>query len=273
MATWEILRSPSQCRAIRRLKSTRALDQLAALGDCEVTQQYNGKCDWLIIWGATAPLQKDAFNKHRASGRNVLCLDLGYFKQEKNSVRISINAPHPQNIMKFANGPRPGFVVPELNDIYYNPEGPIMIIGMGPKTRNGYGFPGMSWEKEQIKKIREVFPDRRIMYRPKPNQIEVLDGCGSAGDGDIEHALRGVALAIVYGSNVAIDCALRGIPCVAYNGAGRFAYPEQITRNPERLLGDARADFLHRVAWFNWLPEQFSEMKQFAITLSEAANG
>lgn len=273
MATWEVLKTPSQWRTKGRLKSARALDAMAKACACEPSTEYQGKSDWLVIWGATAPVQKKAFEQHRAAGGNVLCLDMGYFEKEMGAVRMSVNAPHPQGVMQYANGPRPGYQVPELDDVYYNPEGFILIAGMGPKTRLGYGFDGMAWEREQLQKIREFCPGRRIMYRPKPKQREALEDCGDASIGDIEHALRGCALVVVYGSNVGIDCALRGVPCVAFDGAGRFAYSSEIAGQNARLLGEARRDFLNRVAWFNWLPQEFQEMKAFAMQIAEKQRG
>lgn len=267
MATWEVLKSPSQARAVRRLKSARALDKFAALDGCTITDSYQGESDWLVVWGASAQVQRDAFNAHRAKGRNVMCLDMGYYSTELGAVRMSINAPHPQELAKAITEPRPGFVVPALDD-FYNPDGHILVAGMGTKSRQGLGMEGWNWERDQVRKLSNAYPGRRIMYRPKPRQRETIEGTIDASEGQIGQYLRGCSLVVVHHSNIVVDCALHGLPCVAYGGIGIIGYNSSIENPAPRLLGGARDGFLNRVAWFNWLPTEFEAMRAFAIQLT-----
>lgn len=254
------------------LKSKRALEAfLKNAGPCRVVTEA-GSSEWLLLWGFGGDEQQAAFKRQREAGGNVVCLDMGYWFRDVGGVRLSINGWHPQQLMRLVSGDRQGYTPPLLDDQYFDPNGHILIAGAGEKSRKLLGLDGMKFEQDAVGRISAAFPGRRIMYRPKPRQTETLEGTTDASNGDIRDHLRGCALAVVLHSNVAVDCAVHGVPCVAVDGAGAYAYPRAIESPHIRLLGEARRDFLNRVAWFNWLPHEFPQMRDFCYSLAEASH-
>src|SRR5258707_3701962 len=54
--------------------------------------------------------------------------------------------------------------------------GPIVLIGMGPKTNKALGFGPMSWEKRTARRIQEVFPGRKVLLKTKRANYGGVEG-------------------------------------------------------------------------------------------------
>jgi hypothetical protein len=264
VATWELLRIPRH--ATKSGQRSRILDAFGSLNGVEVVSEYKGDCPWLVVWGASGPQQKAAALKHRAKGGNVLCLDFGYFERGAGSVRMSVNSPHPQHLAKYAIGKRAGFVVPPLEPDFYNPDGPVLLAAMSAKSRLGLELYG--WEQKQVEIIKSAYPEKCIIYKTKKRSLEKINGTLGAQHENIKDALRGCALGVVHASNVGIDCAVFGIPCIAFDGIAASVYPNKIGEI-KRLLGEERDAFLHQCAWFSYTPQEFGQMLEFAVYLGE----
>jgi hypothetical protein len=100
--------------------------------------------------------------------------------------------------------------------------------------------------------LRDQYPGRRIVYRPKPGQASPLLGVPQETAPDIADALRGKSLVVCRHSNVGVDAAIAGIPVQTEEGAAKWLEGKPFT--PE-----VRTDFLARVAWWQYRPEE-SEM-------------
>lgn len=225
---------------------------------------------WLILWGWGGRVQQAAIQSQLARGGHVLSLDIGYFNRAKKAVRISVDSNHPQRLLKYANcdsrWKRLGI---QLEDLY-NEQGHIVLAGLGPKSRDLYGYSGTEFERGVVARIKAAIPDTRIVYRPKPNNKEILDGCEDGSEGDIRQCLDGASLCVVHHSNVAVDCAIYGVPCACVDGAGAFLYGSEIARGAGMATRAARLDFLQRVAWFNWEQGEEREMLRFVDSIANA---
>lgn len=235
-------------RALKLIKA------LASANNCQTVTTPSYSTKWLFMWGAGGALQMEIAAKHKGM---VAFFDFGYFGRSPNAdlghIRLTINDPHPQKYLSMIDNPAGRFVRTRLKlQNFYNPEGHILLCGMGRKSRDQYGFSGNNWERGQIDKIRKLYPDRDIVYRSKPKQPEVISGTRNGNTGSIEQHLKGCALVVCYHSNVSVDCAVYGVPCVSFDGAGVYlwgtGWPEEIRLPSE----EERYKFLERVAWFDW---------------------
>lgn len=184
----------------------------------------------------------------------LIAFDAGYWNRKglDRSYRVSVGGFHcPQLVMA---GPRPG---PERWNAARlpirrggNPAGPILLVGNGPKS-NAVGAAG--WTARKSVELRSAFPGRRVLYRPKPKRpLEAGVLHHGLVLGAIEDVLQGVSLVVCRHSNVAVDACRMGVPVVCDDGAAAAICPRMLQdweRQPDEAL---RAEFLHRLAWWQW---------------------
>jgi len=238
-----------------------------------VTKQYAGKCDILMIYGFGSPLKKPWFDTHIASGRIAAGWDLGYFgRQDSRSypMRLTINAEHPQKLLwhntdesRWAR-----FGKPLRND--FNPNGHIVLCGMGRKSRWQYGYNGTDWETRALNNIQRSFPGARIIYRPKQGATELLKGVKVDANSPIESVIRGSRMVVVHHSNVAVDACIAGVPVVCSDGAAAALYGDDIC-NPTNPTIAERMRFLSALAWWQWRPEESKECWNHILSVSTSA--
>lgn len=222
--------------------------------------QYQGGAPWLALYGVGATDRSRARDAQVASGGYALCWDLGYFGRTKVTgyLRVSINHHHPQAWLSRTE-PKPerweahGI---ELREDY-SPAGPIVLVGVGPKSHKFLGTQG--WELSKLKELRARFPGRRIVYRPKPGSPGAALDCETDNRPKIEDVLKGAALVVCRHSNVAVDAAIAGVPIECEDGAAIWLQGKPYTR-------ETRLDFLRRLSWWQWCP---SEAVQFLGFLKE----
>lgn len=218
-----------------------------------INNVYRGRFDWLILYGYGAPERNEARNKHVKSGRHVLLWDQGYFDR-KHSLRCSIDQDHPQAWLDKTN-PDPS----RMNGIKLredaDPNGHIILVGLGIKTKV-YLPHEKNWEQRSLDELRLRFPEREIIYRPKPGSPAVKLDCKIDAVSSIEQLLKGASLAYCRHSNVAIDAAIAGVPFECIDGAAMWLQSKPFT--PENRL-----DFLRRVTWWNWRADEAAKAWQF----------
>ena len=214
----------------------------------------SGKARIIVVWGAGHPDTRATMDKVIAAGGHVVAWDSGYW-QRGSHLRCSINAVHPQAVVMARTMP------PERFDRLgialrreWNPEGPIVLGGLGWKSARMYGEPVGQWERETAKAIRARFPDREIHFRPKtgPQNCRQAPGCTIRAGGPIETVLKGASLVVVRHSNVAIDAIVAGVPVVAMGGAASAVCPTRLEDAGGPLSDDVRLQFLRNLAFFNW---------------------
>lgn len=222
----------------------------------------------LVMYGAGSLDGTALLNQHRKSGGRVLCFDRGYFGRASIAMqehyRASIDELHvspPYLEATTDNGKRfSRFQISLREDA--TPEGPVIVAGLGPKSRIGLGLP--NWDQGTLEATQRRFPRRRVIYRPK-NRLKVrwpnaVRWRWVNTTGQIEDVLRGASLAVVRHSNVAVDACIAGVPVECEDGAARWLYSSGSVQNVER-----RTSFLHRLAWWNWRADEMAGAWKFLL--------
>jgi hypothetical protein len=232
-----------------------------------VTQAYHGRSDWLVMWGIGADHRSSLRWQHIRAGGLVALWDIGFFKREKvrGFCKVSINDDYATRWLDKTE-PDPSrweAVDLKLRDDY-NPDGHIVVAGIGPKQRMYMGLSAGSdcWEQQKIDEARRRFPGRRVVYRPKPNRTSPSLRCETDATSDISEVLRGAALVICMHSNVAVDAVLAGIPFESEDGVSTWLRGKPYTR-------ETRQDFCRRIARWQYKAYEMAEAWQFLRSMSD----
>ena len=234
-----------------------------------LNQSYQGRsvriekyraCDVLVLYGIGGEDRKTIADKHIKQG-TLISFDAGYWDRalplSERKYRVSINGPHPQKYIM--QGPTPAtsryrFTV----HTNYNPNGPILLVGHGPKSVQ---YNARNWTRAMAAELRKAFPGKKIIHRPKPRRIAEagIDNDGTSR-GKIEDELHKYSLVVCRHSNVAIDACRMGVPVVCEDGAAAAIYPQLSDyRNQPDIK--TRKDFLTRLSWWQWSIEEINEGK------------
>lgn len=238
----------------------RALAKAAtAQGDvARIRDHYRREAGWLVLFGVGAAARHEARNLHVGNGQPALLWDIGYFGRKKlgGYCRVSIDHDHPQALLD-ATEPDPsrwehhGISLREDAD----PAGPIILVGLGRKSRVYLG--AQNWEQRAVADLRQRFPRRTIIHRPKPRQEYPKVETDKRDDqSPIGTLLRGASLVVARHSNVCIDAAVAGVPFECSDGAAMWLQQREFS--PENRL-----DFLRRLAWWQWHQKEAAQAWQF----------
>lgn len=209
--------------------------------------------------------------EHMRKGGRVVAWDAGYWerKTQDRRYRVSLDGFHcPQRIMR---GPRPsserwrdsGLSVTNCS----HPDGHIVLVGNGPKSR-AVGAEG--WAAAKSREIRAKFPRRIIIYRPKRGAMEAGVDCdGVDRVSPIEKVLDRASLAVCLHSNVAVDACRMGVPVVCEDGAAAAIYPSRLEDAANQPSIERRAEFLHRLAWFQWSASEIARGRHWEWLLMQ----
>lgn len=209
----------------------------------------------LITYGLGGHDRLPHAQAHASRGLNYIAFDAGYWerKTEDRRYRVSINGFHcPKLIMR---GPNPGPYRWAQSDLsitdLFHPSGDIILVGNSPKAE-AVGAAG--WTSKKSRELRAAFGSkRRVIYRPKRRQYEKNIICdGVASEGDIEKVLSKASLVVCRHSNVAVDACRAGVPVLCDDGAAAAIYPSKLQDEDKQPSAATRAEFLHRLAWWQW---------------------
>lgn len=224
----------------------RAIEDAAAAAGVRayVTGAYSGKHRWLVMWGVGADDRSAIRDRHIAAGGTVVLWDIGFFRRTKieGHCKASINQDY---ATAWLDRTEPlaarwnALGLPLRDD--YDPDGHIILAGIGPKQHAYIGRSLEGWEARKLQELRERFPGRRIVYRPKPRRTYVPLRCETDAESDIADLLRGAALAVCSHSNVAVDAVLAGVPFESEAGVSTWLRDKPYTR-------EVRLDFVKRLA-------------------------
>lgn len=240
---WELLADYPQLNA----KATRMMKAMidAAPAGTDVTPSYQGRSRCLMLYGPGSPIKLPAVNKHLRRGGRVAMWDLGYWER-RDSMRLAIDAMHPtppQIAMSPAEGRRE-FVLRDDAD----PQGPIMLVGLGPKSIYAYGLGGyQQWERTKVIDLKARYPGREIIWRPKGHHPIPLQRLRISHGNPIAEALVGCSLLVCHHSNAAVDACIAGIPVECDDGAAAALY-----RGNPKPSREQRLDFLNRLTHWEW---------------------
>lgn len=252
LATVELLRfEPTSQRA------TAAFQALGREMAVTATTTYRGGSDLLVLWGPGHPARFVPMQRQVASGGHVVALDLSYWDRHRK-VRVSFDAPHPQAWVLRKDMPTGRFLSDPISSTVtdaWDPHGPILVAGIGPKATTQYGDDVVaSWERAQIRRCLDRW-DRPIRYRFKKAPSSPPVHTTLAPSGPIDQVLRGSSLVITWHSNVAVDAIRLGIPVVCRDGAAAAVFPSDVTDVHKPLPTTLRDRFLANLAWFQWDPQ------------------
>lgn len=227
---------------------------------CNVVQAYTGNSGLLMSYGLGHLQRRQWTEGHVSNGGRLIGWDMGYWDRDV-AMRCTIDQGHPHRWLRDMPEDRWASAGIALrND--WNPKGPIVLVGMGVKSRHQFGFQGQEWELRTLAAIRAA-TKREVLYRPK--KTEQLDRCRNA-EGPIEEALRGASLVVCRHSNVAVDACIAGIPVVCEDGAAKALYGSDLTCpvNPSEA---ERLRFLQNLAYWQWTPSEAMQAWKFLLTV------
>ncbi|HEX8030282.1 MAG TPA: hypothetical protein VF491_17530 [Vicinamibacterales bacterium] len=244
----------------RAMAAMQALKATATKG-CVATSRYRGQSDVLLFWGPGAPERRAVMQQQLARGGRVLALDLSYWNRDRK-FRVSIDAAHPQSWVMRRDWPANRLAADRvLVADRWNPDGPVIVAGIGRKARVQYGDAVERWEREMLNASAARWPGRTILYRRKQADAPVPIGVAMTSDGPIDDVLSGASLLVTWHSNVAVDAIRLGIPVICQDGAAAAVCASTFSEmDPQPLAPDVRDRFLRNLAWFQWAP---SEARQF----------
>ena len=244
MDGWEILTDWPRLNA-RATRMMRALADAAPAGSL-VSQRATGARRNLMLYGPGAPEKLPLVKRTLQRGGRVAMWDLGYWDR-LGAMRLAIDTLHPTAAQLALAPAGPGRRVFELREDA-DPSGPILLIGVGPKSVYAYNLRASgNWEREQLKRIRAQYPGRAILYRPKGDKATTIAGLPLRHGMPIEEALRGCSLVVCRHSNVAVDACIAGVPVECEDGAALALYRDGAAPSREQ-----RAEFLRRLTWWEW---------------------
>lgn len=244
----DILITPSTPMVGRNM--LRALAKTAGVPTCEAPRRGST----LMLYGFGGPDRYQLGLNHIANGGRLVAWDLGYWdrKGTQRKLRMSVDGLHcPSYIMR---GPVPSAIRWKESGLNFaqhgDPHGPIILVGNGPKS-NVIGAEG--WASAKSREIAQVFPGRRVLYRPKPKRpVEANVKCHGIAEGPIDEVLRSASLVVCRHSNVAVDACRLGIPVVCEDGAAAAIYPRALAEHANQPSRARRHEFLIRLAWWQW---------------------
>lgn len=215
------------------------------------TDKFRGGAQWLCLWGVGNAERRAARKTQSELGGHTLCWDIGYTNNGINDIahsytRVSIDFDHPHRMLDVtSNNPSrwASYGVSLRND--FNANGPIIVVGMGPKSHVHLGI--KNWEITTLEQTAARFPDKKIIYRPKPHRGDTVPWKYRDEHTPIARLLRGASLVICRHSNVAIDACIAGIPVECEDGAAYWLYRHGVNPTYEQ-----RRDFLCRMMYWQW---------------------
>jgi hypothetical protein len=228
--------------------------------------EYEGDCEWLMTYGIGDHERGGWFRDHVMSGRHAITWDLPYWDRKNRPdrpMRLSIDAMHPQKWIDDrppSRWDRQGIALRED----YDPDGPIILVGLGAKQNTALRQECLTWEKKRLPQIREVYPNARIVYRPKRLEDPSMPDLDRNDETPIDKVLRGASLVVCRHSNVAIDACIAGVPVVCDDGAASALYGGDL-RQPVYPSHEERLRFLRNLAWYQWQPSEAKECWAFLL--------
>lgn len=225
---------------------------------CVQSESWGNRAKILMLYGFGHPERQRWAQQHVSQGGTIIAWDLGYWQRDEY-MRVAVNGQHPRNMPRMPSSRWEALGIRLRSD--HDPNGPIVLVGLGEKTRRQFGYAGQAWERQKLAQIRAAYPGVDIRYRPKTS--ETIDGFLSCY-GAIEDVIRGASLVVCRHSNVAIDACVAGIPVVCEDGAAVALYGNNLA-SPIRPSEAEREQFLSDLAWWQWNPSEAVEAWKFLL--------
>lgn len=205
-----------------------------------------------------------AYRDYLRDGKRTVYVDLGYFRKRstlgryRDYHRFSIDGRHPTAYFQRVRHKSDRFNSFGINLSDRKLGGDyILLCGMSQKCAEFEGFTFLEWEKDAVRRIRQV-TDRPILYRPKPNKFnryQKLEGTVFAPpEKDITQALRGAWATVSHHSNAGIDGICAGIPAFVSEGVCAATGSTDLAQieNPPFPSPEERKQWLADIAYCQW---------------------
>jgi len=216
-----------------------------------VTKRWEKKAEVLMSYGLGHPKRRLSTEAHVKAGGRLIGWDLAYWDRE-NSMRCTVDHLHPWRLIKDMPPDRFSKSGINMRDDH-DPDGPIVLVGMGRKSRAQFAMQDRAWERQALKGIKAIYPGKQIIYKPKVPE-DGLPGCKTM-NGPIEEALKGAFFVVCRHSNVAVDACIAGVPVVCEDGAAKVLYGNDLS-HPVSPSVAAREQFLQNLAYWQWMPSE-----------------
>lgn len=223
---------------------------------CVVVPHYTGRTHNVMAYGLGHPGRRPVLQQHVEKGGRLIGWDLGYWHRRigaEFSMRMTVDADHPQAWIAPEEGSRWDAAGIRLREDYRE-DGPILLCGMGWKSKRAYAGNTNDWEVAMAKRLAKAYPGRLVKFKPKRDVDPGPPGLPVAR-GSIEDELRGASLLVCRHSNVAVDACIAGVPVVCEDGAAAAIYGADVSA-PRRPSRDERLAFLRSLAWWQYRPSE-----------------
>ena len=240
-----------------------------AVGDhCDLISKTDGlpDADVIIAYG-WVPFHR-LFEQQLSRGRHYVFIDLGYwgrktglqsvsrtnrFPYSLGTHKLSVDSRHPTKGWPL-DRPPDRFKEFELKIKPWRKGENILIAGMSEKAARTYGYEPQDWEKQIVKKLKE-HTDRKIIYRPKPSDVDVspIPGCGvSPNTVQFQTELNSAHAVISRHSNAAVEGLLEGVQIYSEDNVGKFMSIPSFDMLEDGYWPDGREQFMNDVAYCHW---------------------
>lgn len=189
--------------------------------------------DACVLWGYTPSCQQ-AIRNCIALGIPWVFLDMGYWRREKHYFKVAVNDRHPTTYLMKKELPADRFnqLGLSIKDWKHNNSGSIIVAGMSHKAAWSWGLGTEQYEKHTLAKLKMMYPEIPLIYRPKPSFMGSTRFPGVGYDKRLPiRSLFEKAMAVVsHHSNVCCDALLEGIPAFAIHGAASAIVNHDLTK-------------------------------------------
>ena len=260
----EILIGPMSARGRKMMISL--LDSASRAGvKARRSESYRGDAELLVTYALGDPTRYEAWKRHRAKGGRAVIADCGYWsrrgaRKDLSLQRFAVDAMHCDRLL-YRAAPNPDRLRQygaSAKD-FYNPDGPVVIVGMGKKGCLNAGVGLGQWERKALAIARERWPGKRVWYRPKVRRegFPELPGADAVKtEANIYGVLGGASLVMCQHSNVGIDSIIYGVPVLSEAGAACALHGYGLDQEPVVKSLAERQRFLEHLAAWQWTPQE-----------------
>lgn len=213
--------------------------------------------DLAVFYGYTHVLRR-VMADYIAAGKKAVYIDLGYFDREglRGHHKISINARHPTAY--FNARPHDNYRAAKLGlttkPWKSNPDGHILLAGMGEKAAEAEGKKVESFEYWAIAEIRKI-TDREIVYRPKPSWVQARKIPGtiwSPKAQPLAEVMDSAFAIVTHHSNVAVEALAAGIPAFCWGGVALCMSLQDLSAIERPFYPEGRSEWLNSICYTQW---------------------
>jgi hypothetical protein len=171
------------------------------------------------------------FEAYRRRGGHFVYMDLGWWNRKPphdvlgGFHKVVVDGREPGEYFR-ANMPADRFAHTGVKLAPWRQAGRhILVAGMSEKSARTRGWQPQQWETATIGALAKIYPDRPIVYRPKPSWVGASPIQGAAYSPPtepLEKALQGAWAVVACHSNVAVDALAAGIPVHVEGGVAAY---------------------------------------------------